>query len=314
MTTQTTQLLINQLYQLIKSKRISPTVFNDFIHDNQLDMDLIQLYKNSWDESILTYSIKYGFNIEFFDFLYDNGFILTGNYYDMTPIDICVTYNKNNTSQKLLILDWLYNKNIQFNPYYLLLYPRDIIKWIRTKEWNIDINSQNEIGNTALHEVCKMFHPKQHQMIYNRFEGKNNSYDAFYVLLEMGANPNIQNYFNNTPIDYCLKNSLINNLNILYYFHYEISPEQIEIMIASKNYFRLIKHTLWLLNNYKMLNISYTKSQLEDILLTKIIEIQYEITSYSNEYNSLLSQLNNKLYFDKIYNIKMFDIEENMFF
>lgn len=304
--------LITQLYQLVKSKKISPPIFTDFIHNHNLNIDLVRQYTNSWDEGLLTYAIKYGSNIDFFDFLYDNGFILTGNYYEMTPIDICVAYNKNNTSQKLSILDWLYSKNIQFNPFFLLIYPRDIIQWIRNKNWNIDINRQNEIGNTALHESCKLFHPLHPSTIYNKFDYKNNSYDAFYVLLEMGIDSTIKNKFHNTAIDYCLKNSFINNLNIFYYFHHEISPEQIQIMINCNHYFRLIKHTLWLLNNFNMLNISYTKSELENLLLTKIIEKQVESISYSN--NSLLLDLNNQVFFDKMYNIKMFYIEENMFF
>lgn len=303
---------MNRIYQMVKKKRISSVIFTNYLETHQIDIQTIKEYKNTWGESILTYAIKYGNNIEFFDFLYENGFILTGNYYNMTAIDICVAYNKNNASQKLSILDWLYNKNIQFNPFYLLVYPRLIITWIREKQWIVDVNFKNENGNTALHEVCKLFHHTHPNTIYNNLN--NNSYDAFYVLLEMGWDPNIKNNFNNTCIDYCIKNSLINNFNILYYFHYELTKGQIEELIECDIYLKLIKHTIWILINYKMLNIDYTKSELEHKLFGKIIDIQLNITEYCSNYDLILKDINNKTFFDNCYNLQMFNIDENMFY
>lgn len=306
--------MTTRLYQIVKTKRISPAIFNDFIRDNNINIEVIKTYQNSWGETLLTYAVKYGSNINFLEYLYDTGFILKGNYYEMTPIDICVAYNKNETHQKLLILDWLYSKNIQFNPFYLLVYPRQIISWLRNKSWDIDINKRNSSGSTALHEVSKLFHHTHPGTIYNKFLYTNNSYDAFYLLLEMGCDPNIINNYKNTAIDYCIKNSLINNLNILYYFHHEISKTQIQQLIECNNYFNLIKHTLWLLENYNQLNIDLTKSELENKLLYKIINIQYKTTSYNSDYKSILEDLNNKVFFDGCYNIKMFQIDGNIFF
>jgi len=299
---------MQQIYKLVKKKRIDKISFKNYLLINQIDIESIKLFKNTWGESLLTYSIKYGKNIDFFEFLYQNGFILTGNCYDMTPIDICVAYNKNNTSQKLAIIDWLYSKNIQFNPFYLLVYPRTIITWLRNKIWDIDVNKKNEIGNTALHEVCKLFHYTQPSSIYNKIE-HNNSYDAFYVLLEMGAIPNIKNNYNNTCIDYSIKNSLMNNFNILYYFHYELSSIEIQELIDCNNYSKLIKHTIWLLVNHKMLNINYSKIELENKLLTKIIKTQKNLN-----YNSILQDINDKIFFDQVYNLQMCKIDDNMFF
>ena len=258
---------MNEIYKLVKKKSINQQIFKNYLQNNQIDIESIKQFKNSWGESLLTYSVKYGNNIEFFEYLYQNGFIFSGNFYDMTPIDICVSYNKNNTSQKLAILDWLYKKNIQFNPFYLLVYPRIIITWLREKKWDVDINHKNSIGNTALHEICKLFHHSHPTSIYNKIDD-NNSYDAFYILLEMGWDPNIKNNYDNTCIDYCIKNSLMNNLNILYYFHYELTPIEIEELIDCNNYFKLIKHTIWILTNYKMLNVKYSKSNLEYKLLS----------------------------------------------
>jgi len=305
---------MNNIYKLVKRKRIDNIIFKNYLLTNQIDIESIKQFKNTWGESLLTYSIKYGSNIEFFEFLYQNGFVLTGNFYDMTPIDICVSYNKNTTNQKLAILDWLYSKDVQFNPFYLLVYPRTITNWIRSKEWVLDINKQNQIGNTALHEVCKLFHHNHPSSIYNKIND-NNSYDAFYILLEMDADPHIKNNYNNTCIDYCIKNSLMNNLNILYYFHYELTPIEINELMECDNYFKLIKNTIWLLINHQMLHINnYNKNELENKLLEKIIKTQLNTTSYYSDYNSILRDINDKIFFDNIYNLKMCKIEENMFF
>ena len=151
-------------------------------------------------------------------------------------------------------------------------------------------------------------HPKN---IYTKLN-LNNSYDAFYTLMELGADPLIKNNYNTTPIDYCIKNSLINNLNILYYFRFQVEKEDILQMMETNNYYKLIKHTLWILDNYDRLDIDFSKSELEDILLSKIIHIQHKTTSYHS--TNLLQELNHKIYFDDMYKLKMFDIDENKFF
>ena len=307
---------ITRVFNLVKSKKTTPAILNNFLTTNQINWDFVCNYKNSYGENILTYSIKHNNNIDLFEFLYTNGVKLGKNFYNMTPIDLCVTYNKSSTDQKLLILDWLYSKNIQFNPFYLLTYPRWIIKWVRNRDWDINVNMQNSIGNTPLHEVCKIFHHTHPKVIYNKLNSILNSYDAFYLLLEMGANPYINNNYNHSPIDLCIKNSLINNLNILYYFGYELTKEQIEMLINIQNYYKLIKHTGWLLHNYEKINKNFdsNKLELENILINKIIEIQRETTTYSSEYNTLKKEINNRLFFDSFYKMDFFKIENNMYF
>lgn len=304
---------ITRLYQLVKSKRITPVIFNEYLDENQINFDYVKNYKNSWGENILLYSIKYNFNINFFEYLYNSGLNLDNNVYNMSPIDICINYNKNISHQKFLILDWLYSKEIQFNPNYLLFYSREYINWIRSKQWSININSSHQMGNSYLHNVCKIFHHTYPPNLKIKIEN-NNTYDAFYVLMELGADPNKKNDYGLTPIDYCIKNSLINNLNILYYFGFTLSKDQIDRLMNTNNYYKLIKHALWLIENYNQLNIDITKNEIETMLLTKIMTIQYEVTYSNNDYLELLKDLNNKIFFDEFYKIKMFKCEENMFF
>lgn len=307
---------ITRLYQLVKSKKITPITFNNFIQTNHINFESVKNYKNSWGENILMYAIKYSNNLNFLNFLYNNGLELGNNYYNMTPIDLCVAYNKNVTHQKLLILDWLYSKNILFNPNYLLIYPRKIINWVRNKEWvGLDVNHRNSMGNTALHEVCKLYHNRYPPNLYsNKFPLTNNSYDAFYVLLELGCDPFIKNNYNTTAVDYCIKNGLINNLNILYYFHYKLDKNQLDLILSTKNYYKLINFTLWILENYNQLELNKSKTELENDLLTKIITIQYNATSYNTDLKILLEELSDKIFFDELYKIKMFKVEENIFF
>lgn len=303
---------IGNLFKIVKSKKITPSTFLAYIDSNNIHLESIKNYNNSWGENLLTYSIKHNYNIPLLDCLYDLGIPLSNNEYDMTPIDLCVAYNKNTIHQKFTILDWLYNKNIQFNPFYLLIYRRPIIEWIRGREWDIDVNERNiTLGNTPLHEVCKIFHPSQPKTIYKK--NKTNSYDAFYVLMEMGANPHITNNYGVSTIDYCLKNSLINNLNIIYHFGFELCEENINTMMESTSYYRLIKHTLWLLENYGQYKCSKTKEEMEMCMLSKIITIQLNITNHSNKMKELLNKLNDKIIFDKYYKLKMFDMENNMY-
>ena len=219
--------MIKELYKLVKRKKTTIASFNEYININNINIEPIKHFKNSMGESLLTYAIKYNNNINLFQYLYQEGFILEENFYNMTPIDICVSYNKSKSYQKFLILDWLVSKNIQFNPFFLLIYPREIIKWVKSKQWNININIKNSIGNTALHEICKISHHTHPLTLYTKqFTFNNNSYDGFYLLLEMGANPFIKNNLNLTPIDYCFNNSLINNLNILQHLNYQLTERE----------------------------------------------------------------------------------------
>ena len=307
---------ITRLYQLAKLKKTTPLIFNEFIDNNQMNFDYIKNYKNSWGENILLYAIKYNFNLNFFEHLFRLGLNLDKNFYGMTPIDLCVTYNKNMSHQKFLILDWLYSKNIQFNPDYLLLYSREYINWIRNKDWSyeLDISKTNSIGNTPLHNVCKIYHHNYPPNLSSRTEITNNSYDAFYILMEAGANPHKKNNYGLTAIDYCIKNSLINNLNILYHFGYSLTRNEINRLMETNNYYKLIKHTLWLLENYNNLNLKITKEELETKLLTKIMEIQYQVTAYNSDFKTLLEDLSNKVFFDNFYTLRMFKIEGNFFF
>ena len=186
---------INDLFKIVRRKRITPNTFIQYINSNNIDLESIKNYKNTLGENLLTYCIKHTSNINLFNYLYDMNLSLNNNEYDMSPIDLCVAYNKNTIHQKLSILDWLYDKNIQFNPFYLLIYPRQIINWVREKHWDIDVNERNiTLGNTALHEMCKIFHPSHPKTIYKKIKNTN-SYDAFYVLMEMGANPYIRNNY-----------------------------------------------------------------------------------------------------------------------
>ena len=307
---------ITRLYQLVKSKRITPLLFNEYIEQNQINFDYIKNYKNSWGENILLYCIKYNFNITFFEYLYNSGLNFENNFYNMTAIDLCIIYNKNISHQKLLILDWLYSKNIHFNPEYLLFYSREYINWIRQKEWEgLNVNSANSIGNTPLHNISKIYHHNYPPNLKTKTKFiNNNSYDAFYILMEMGADPNKKNKYGLTPIDYCIKNSLINNLNIIYYFGHILNEKDIKRLLNVENYYKLIKHTIWLLENYNCLEINITKNELETQMLSKIMRIQYDVSTYNNDYKQLLEDLSNKTFFDDFYNMKMFKIEENMFF
>lgn len=304
---------IQRLYQLIKTKSITITSFNNFLITNNLNMDLLRNYKNSFGENILIYGIKYGINIKLFNYLCENGIQMDNNLYNMTPIDLCVVYNKNPTHQKLLILDWLYSNNILFNPEYLLLYPRIIIKWLRNKKWNLEIK-KGYLGNTALHEICKVHHPRHLKNLYKKFTFTNNSYDAFYFLLEIGYDPHMENNYGITAIDYCIKNSLINNLNILYHFNYCLTTKQLNLLISTDNYYKLLDYSMWLINNYYRLNLDLSKKELENKLLNKIINIQKSITSYSTKYDSLLSELTDTIFCDKEYNINLFNVDNNMYF
>ena len=303
---------ISYLYKLVKRKRISPSIFNNYLENNHININSIKNYKNSWGENLLVYSIKHNTNIEFFEFLYNNGWDLGDNYYKMTPIDICVTYNKNITHQKLLILDWLYDKDVQFNPYYLLAYPRKYINWIRAQVWDLDIDGKNNTGNTALHEVCKKYHARYPPKLDQKLR-YNNSYDAFYVLLELGYNPYVKNNYDNTPIDYCIKNSFINNLNILYHFGYKLNEEHLRLLLSVNNYKKLIKNTLWALENHNIVNVNSGKKEFEIELLTNIVNTA-SVYNENIDNRFILEEMNNKVFFDDFYKIKLFKMDENMFY
>lgn len=299
---------ITQLFNLVKNKSFNIIKLETFITNHNIDLVFLKNYKNSNQENLLMHSIKYKNDLTFFKHLFIMGFDLGKNCYKMTPIDICVYYNKSNTHQKLLILDWLYSKNIEFNPFYLLLYPRNIIEWILNKYWTIDVNKKDDLGNTALHEICKIHH-------FYKFKSNiiNNSYDAFYILLKLGGDPYILNKYGNSAIDYCIKNSLINNLNILYKFNFHLNKKQINNLINNQNYYKLLKNSNWLIKNYDKLNLLYKKDDFTNLMLDKIIHIQKKVTNYSNTKNDIENNFNKIIFYDDLFDMYFFDIENNIF-
>lgn len=285
---------LSTLYQKIKTKQLNYSNFQNYITNQGITMDDIQNYKNKNGENLLVYAIKFTYDIFLFEFLISNGLVLENNYYKMTPIDLCVYYNKNSIHQKFLILDWLYNFNIQFNPKYLNIYPRKYIQWLKSKNWNIEINAEDSNGNTALHKICKKYHfntPKMNQK---------NNYDAFYYLLELGFCPLKKNHYNMSPIDYCFKYCLINNLTIFIHFGYNFNPNHIEYILNYNNYLSLLKILFWIIEYYPDI---YTKKELENILINKI----------NKDSKTILSLFKKKKYYDNYLNLFMFNYEENTF-
>ena len=78
---------MNEIYKLVKKKSINQQIFKNYLQNNQIDIESIKQFKNSWGESLLTYSVKYGNNIEFFEYLYQNGFIFSGNFYSYPDVE-----------------------------------------------------------------------------------------------------------------------------------------------------------------------------------------------------------------------------------
>ena len=156
--------------------------------------------KDTLGLTALHYSIIFN-NYEAFKILLDKSNIFINNNQNLNAFHICIQYNRINMFIEMLsnILELFINTNNNENllQYAILFDKYDFIPYILKKKININ-NQDITNGLSALHQI----------VIKNKI-------DIVKLLINYGANINIQDYYGNTAIHYCISEENIEILQLL---------------------------------------------------------------------------------------------------
>jgi hypothetical protein len=225
-----------RLFQLMKSNRTTPEEVETLIKTHGLDINI----QNGWKETLLYNCCKHAVNIPVLDWLFDNGCnINLVNSKGYNALNACLKWNHNPNHDK--VLDWLRDKKVVIEKEYkdLPVLHNMVICYDGAFDWvchNYDMNEQDKNGNTPLHMTCHQ--DTQHNVTHPctqlcetklvninnvnkdgqtplHLAAKSGFSNCARILLKHGADKNIKDNQNRTPLDVLEQNktAIVRDLN-----------------------------------------------------------------------------------------------------